>query len=203
MDRLSLKFDNFIKSNIPNDKLNKYIIAIICVMTIIYANLYAPRLPYGLVRLFDNNLVKLLMMFFMLYVVFKTEPFVALVISVLLIALLLAFNMLNREHMAMIGDNSMNSIPEYVYSTCHHPVREGCDVVAGVSDAEVESLCMHLKKDKNATDEIITSSQFSELLNTTQACDFAKHQYKINLPNVKCADKTEAYDEPFPTPAPQ
>lgn len=49
--------------------------------------------------------------------------------------------------------------------------------VVGISDDDMRSLCAHIKKDKNATDEIVTSSDFSELLNAEQACDFAKHQY--------------------------
>lgn len=74
--------------------------------------------------------------------------------------------------------------------------------ISGVSDAEMESLCMHLKKDKNATDEILTSSNFSELLNTTQNCQFASHQYQMDFPDVKCAGAAAANGPVFSNLAP-
>jgi hypothetical protein len=52
--------------------------------------------------------------------------------------------------------------------------------VAGIADDDMRSLCAHIKPRKSV-DEIITSSDFSELVNAEQACAFAKHQY-VDMP---------------------
>lgn len=52
--------------------------------------------------------------------------------------------------------------------------------VGGIADDDMRSLCAHIKPRKSV-DEIITSSDFSELVNAEQACAFAKHQY-VDMP---------------------
>jgi hypothetical protein len=69
------------------------------------------------------------------------------------------------------------------------------DAVVGISDDDMRSLCAHIKKDKNAVEEIITSSDFSELLNTEQACEFAKHQYIDLEPIPRGTGKAVPHEE--------
>jgi len=53
---------------------------------------------------------------------------------------------------------------------------ESTEPIAAMPEDEVQSLCGHLKS-KDTMEEIVTSADFSELVNAEQACSFAKHQY--------------------------
>jgi hypothetical protein len=121
--------------------------------------------------------------------------------------------------MASVSGNHMEGVPEYSYMGCSHrqPIQPNTGIlgehgellrddeseeITGISDAEVESLCMHIKKDKNATDVIDTSCNFTEVIDTKEACNFAKHQYLENDPKVTCAKDVEGNSKIFSTLAP-
>jgi len=224
MEQITQKFNDIVNTNIRPE--NKYIVATISILLALYAAAYAPKLPEFIVKLLDNVLVKILLIFFLLYINLNYQPSVSIVVAIFLVILMLALNVIkrDREHMASIMGTGMEGVPPYVYSICGHPnhpcdqgaCREGeCKLgehgermysdgpISGVSEAEVVSLCGHLK-DKNATGDIITGANFSELVNTQESCDFARHQYDMDFPSVKCASATDisGNDEVFPTPAP-
>lgn len=213
MEDITNKFGS---SNIKFD--NKYIVAAVSLFLTLYTYVYAPKLPEFLLKLLDNILVKILFMFLILYVNFKAEPAVSLIVAISIAVLILVINLLkqDREHLSHITGMSYNGIPAYTYSICSNSgnsckgktkdgksgkkSKKDNDVdgpISRVSDAEMESLCMHLKKDKNATDEIMSESMFSELQNAQSACNFASHQYKMDLPDVKCAGAASANEPLF------
>ena len=228
MEKISSNFNDFVNANFKFE--NKYIIAVISLCLAIYAGLYAPKLPEFMIKLLDNILIKILLMFMILYVNFNAEPAVSLLVAICVAVLLLAVNNLrkNKEQMALLTGVTTDGVPPFVYSMCGHP-RHPCDPehivkgacangecekkdetqnvfvdgpVSGVTDAEMESLCMHLKKDKNATDEILGEASFSELVNAKEACDFASHQYKVDFPDVKCAEQAVGNSHLFSNLAP-
>jgi hypothetical protein len=60
-----------------------------------------------------------------------------------------------------------------------------------------------LNVDKNASKEILTSANFSELTNANEACTYAKHQYEIPSENVVCdSGSVKKMDTEFTTLAP-
>ena len=216
---LAKSLDQFLE---PRFKLkNEYIVAIVSVIVILYVSAMSPKLPEFVAKISDNVLVKILMMFLLLWVTLKHSPSVSIIVAILVAVLMLALNLYNKskETMMTIKSNHMESIPPYVFTGgCGQPgkpcapavpIQEGekgehgekilaDGPVSGVSDAEMESLCMHLKKDKNATNEIISESMFSELVNTEAACLFAKHQYQYDRPSVPCADPKNVLGKDVP-----
>lgn len=220
MDQLSTKFNDLVSSTIKID--NQYIIAGISLFVIMYASFASPKLPPFMLKMFNNILFKILIMFLILYVALKYPPSVSLMVSIVFAILLMVLNLLNRsnEYMASIAGNHMEGVPEYSYRGCssgRQPIQpntgavgehgelllnDEVEEITGISDAEVESLCMHIKKDKNATDTIDTSCDFTEVIDTKEACDFAKHQYAVNEPNVVCAKGVEGNSKMFSTLAP-
>lgn len=212
METITGKFDQLVSSNLKIN--NKYVAAAVSVCLLMYASTAAPNLPEYMVKLFDNILFKILVIFLILYVSLKQEPHVSLIVAVAVTVLFLTLNLLkkNKESMAQISGNTMAGVPEYVYSGCGSPSRPSDPVdmirgkhgehgekeemeggigvdgpISGVPDEEIQSLCMHLKKDKNATDIIDSPAMFSELINSNEACNFAAHQYKLDIPAVECA----------------
>ena len=225
MEQLTKKFDELVNNWMKFD--NKYVIASISLVAVMYASFASPKLPSFIAKLYDNVLFKILMMFLLLYVSFKFEPSVALItaVSITIVFMTLNLYLKTNETMAeIVGTKS--GIPPYVYSTCGKPqlpvdptdaIRGehgelvepdggvGVDgPVSGVSDAEMQSLCNFMKKDKNAPKEIVTSAEFSELINTEQACKFAKHQYDFDYPEVKCPkpEDVNGNHPEFPSEAP-
>jgi len=175
-----------------------------------------PKLPPFMLRLFDNILFKILVMFLILYITFNYPPTVALVVSIVVAILFMVINLLKVTHdqMASISGNHMEGVPVFSPTKCSQntKVPDGLvgehgesifeptnEQITGMPDAEIESLCMHIKKDKNATDVMETSTDFSEVFNTKEACEFAKHQYKTSEPNVPCskAENVEGNVQPF------
>lgn len=218
MESTAQKFNDFIRDNIKFD--NKYVSAIIFLLVIGYVSVYTPKLPDAILKLMDNILMKILLVFLFLYMNFNTEPFVSLVVSISFVIMLLVLNSLNKdkETMALITGIQQTSIPEYAIPSCSKRIRNcGLDecklsgtldeivgatkhgIVSDVPNAEIESLCTHLKKDKNAMDEILTGSSFSELIDADKQCKFAKHQYHMKFPNVNCAENVSGNSVQFPS----
>ena len=223
MNKLTQPFDEFVTSKFQLK--NEYIIALVSLVVLLYISATAPKLPEKVAKLLNNVFVHILMFFLVLWVSLKHSPSVAAIVAILVAVLILAMNLYKKkmETMMSIGSTHMNSIAPYVISSCGQPgkpcpqpekhgehgeMKEEPVIVdgpiSGVSDAEMESLCQHIKKDKNATEEIVTSAGFSELLNVEQNCQFAKHQFKYDVPDVKCPDPASvgASDRPFPSEAP-
>jgi hypothetical protein len=227
MEQIMKGFDDLVNSNLKVN--NKYISAAISLCLILYAFMAAPKLPDYIAQLFDYKLVKVLTMFLLLFVCMKCEPSTSLIVAVGVTILMTVLNLYKhqKEQMAEINKNRQEGIPEFVHSTCGNPRCpndiadayrgehgeiivdeknvESDGPISGVSDDEVRSLCIHLKeRDKNATKEILTSANFSELSNANEACTFASHQYSIPLAKVPCHDpaKVQNKDVEFSTLAP-
>lgn len=193
MSQLSQKFDDFVNQYLHIN--NKYIVAIISGCLILYASYAAPALPDYVAQLFNNIVFKTVILFLILWVSLHFEPSVSLISAILVTIIFLTLNLYKKDMMRSLRVHDSVGVPKYVHTRCGKHVhvsdpvdalRKGTDPVSDISNAEVESLCMHLKKDKDATEEIMTSSEFSELLNADKACEFAKHQYAMNFPKVEC-----------------
>lgn len=215
MEQLMNKMDTIVGENVKID--NKYIVAGISLLLIMYASYAVPKLHPTLLKLFDSILFKILIMFCVLYINLHYQPSVSLIVAIVVAVLFLVMNMLTKttENMAPVSGNHLEEVPEYSYMSCdkypvlmskekkqghvgeHGELMEGCsELVTGVPDDDMKSLCMHLKKDVNATDKIGTSSEFSELLNSKEACEFASHQYKTMIPDVPCSSGFEQHKSP-------
>ena len=80
---ITKKFNDFINSKLKVD--NKYIVAAVSAFLVIYASVYAPKLPDFLTKLLDNTLVKTLLLFLILYVNLNYEPSVSLIIAIFMV----------------------------------------------------------------------------------------------------------------------
>lgn len=212
MENITQKFNSVVSSGLKFN--NKYVAAAVSLLLFIYATMAAPALPSFVIRLFDHTIVKILFMFLILVITLNYEPSVSLIVAVVLTVFFMAINFYKKysETMAIIGDRSHVGIPPFTYMGCGSGkcVRDPADVIgrnevgehgemlvkvdgpiSGVSDEEMKSMCMHLKKDAQTNPEIVTSAEFSELQNSLEACEFAKHQYAGEVPNVKCVDQSE------------
>lgn len=191
---------------------NKYIAAGISLLLVMYASYATPKIHPMIIKIFDNILFKILVLFAVLYINLKYSPTVSIVVAIVITTLFATMNTLKNtnEHMASIVGNHLDGVPEYTYKVCgnapHVVLNEGNNVVGehgeiieneepitGVSDEDMKSLCMHIKKDINATDTMETSSGVSELFNSKEACDFASHQYKTIIPDVKCPEHVDSH----------
>lgn len=165
-----------------------------------------------------------------MYVSLYKNPKLTILVSIVIVMFVSMVKLFyqSSETMALVNGNEMGymeGVPKYVYSSCGMPDTP-CDPVdnnrciydkqfhdqmmtdtylpqstlSNVSDPEIMSLCNHIKKDKNATNEIM-NSEFSELMNTPEACNFAKHQYEMKITDVPCTSpETIASNRPlFPT----
>ena len=209
MDKLTQKFDNIINDNLKIN--NKYISAALSLCLILYAFLAAPKLPNYITELLDYKLSKIIVMFLILFVSFKYDPSVSLIVSISVILIISVLNLYKhqKENMAEINKDRQENIPEYVYSSCGNPripndIADGYrgehgefiqnkneidGPISGVSDEDMKSLCMHLKdRDINATKEILSPTNFSEISNASEACTFSQHQYTIPQHDVQCTD---------------
>jgi len=217
INKLTKPFDEFMTSKLQLK--NEYIIALVSLVVLLYISATAPKLPELLAKLLDNVIGHILMFFVILWVTFKHSPSAAIIVAVLVAVLILVMNLYKKkmETMMSLGSNHMASIAPYVISSCGQPGKpcpspfdekdEPVIVdgpISSVSDAEMESLCQHIKKDKKSAEEVVTSPDFSEFINAEQNCSFAKHQFKYDAPDVKCPDPASvgADDEPFPSEAP-
>ena len=205
MEHITKGFDDLVNNNLRIE--NKYVLGAVSLCLILYSFMAAPKLPEYIAKLFDHTLFKLLILFLILFITLKFDPSTSLIVAVGVSVIILTLNLMkHKENMAEVSDNNMKSIPEFVPSVCGtskcpHDVanayrgehgeiigeRDG--PISGVSEDDVKSLCMHLEtRDENATKEIMTPSNFSELVNAEQACNFASHQYNIPSVNVPCGD---------------
>lgn len=202
MENITHKFDEIIKKYV-NIK-NEYIVAFVSVGLLLYMSLYAPKLPNFVVSLFDNILVKILLMFFLLYVSFSFRPSVALMVTIFLTAMVYAFNTLKKDRVTMaIVSGENQDIPQYTHTVCGKQSSSDSEQIiadgpiSGVTNAEMESLYMHIQKKDKQNGEIISESNFSELIAPEKVQEFASHQYVSEEPAVKCADPNIGYDAPF------
>lgn len=214
--QLSQKFDEIMTNTLNFD--NKYVMAAISLSLIMYAGMAAPKLPTFVVNLFDNVLVKILFMFLVLFINYKYPPTVSLIVAVCVAGLFMAFDAMKKtnETMALVTGGEMDGVPQYVYSMCGDRICSGDDKqsrgehgeiidsdgpIVGISDADADSLCMHIE---NKNIDVNTDPNFSELVNAKQSCAFSKHQYNVDLHDVKCADPSSitGNDSPFPLLAP-
>jgi hypothetical protein len=218
MNKITKPFDEFMTSKFQLK--NEYVVALVSLIVIVLISATAPKLPEVMAKWMDNVVVHILLFFLILWVAMKYPPSVAIVVAVLVALLMMAMNLYKKkmETMMTIGSKHMASISPYVVSNCGSPYRpcpepkkeEDEDNVmvdgpiSSVSDAEMESLCGHLKDNKKSPSDIVSSSDFSELVNAEQACDFAQHQFKYDVPDVACPDPSSVHgmDRPFPSQAP-
>lgn len=182
------QFNNVFKNQLKIN--NKYVLATVMVLLAIYAGAYAPKLPEFLVKLLDNIFVKIILMFLILHINLGFEPSLSVIIAVLIAVVMLALTKLkdNKKIMSLFGKNKSVVVP-LAPAIPQQPLNDRVDFagethafvdgpVSSVSDAEMESLCMHLPK--NASSEIMTGSGFSEIMSGSAGCDFAPHQFEVD-----------------------
>lgn len=89
---------------------NQYVSGTLIVFLIVYASMIAPKLPERILKLFDHILVKLVMLFLIVYLM-KKNVTVALVASIALVVTVIALDNLNftikfnNEMMEIVGSN--------------------------------------------------------------------------------------------------
>lgn len=172
---------------------------ILSVCIVILSTFFTPKAPYFTLKSHRHNLVGVIALTIVLFIAYKFNPVIAIGFSVVYaIAMILHKMWRKRQHKiyltaanpekaggsihkgAEIGELPTEEIPQRYTSD---------EPIMGVSESDMQSLCAHLHQvDKNAVDEIVTSADFSELVNTEHACNFAKHQY-VNLPPISRASK--------------
>jgi hypothetical protein len=173
------------------------VLGILSVCIIILSTFFTPKAPYFTLKSHRHNLVGVIALAIVLFIAYKFNPVIAIGFSVVYaIAMILHKMWRKRQHKVIISSAN----PEKAKG----PINRGAEIgelpteeipqrytpdepITCVSESDMQSLCAHLHQiDKNATDEIVTSADFSELVNTEHACNFAKHQY-VNLPPVSRA----------------
>jgi len=73
---------------------NEYVVAVLTIFAIVYASRAQLCLPKRLVSLFKNDIFKIVYLFLLLVVSFKTAPHVAMVVSVVFVV---ALNLINAH----------------------------------------------------------------------------------------------------------
>lgn len=172
---------------------------ILSVCIVILSTFFTPKAPYFTLKSHHHNLVGVIALTIVLFIAYKFNPVIAIGFSVVYaIAMILHKMWRKRQHKVYLTA----AIPEKVGGSIHKGAEIGelpteeipqrytpDEPIMGVSESDMQSLCAHLHQvDKNAVDEIVTSADFSELVNTEHACNFAKHQYE-NLPPISRASK--------------
>ena len=189
MEDFSSKFNQFVNGHFNSP--NRYLSAIIALVIMIYVSRMSTEMPQFMINMLNYTLFKFLIIFATLYVVLNYEPIVALVVSICVIAMIMYHNayVSHSETMASIMAEK-HSIPVFNYGNCGKEFKntDPTDAIRGV-DSDLNSLCMHLQTD--SIPDVLTSSNFSEIVNTNQACTFAKHQYNMDMENVKCPSPSQ------------
>lgn len=205
---MSSKFDTLVYDWLKPS--NKYMIGALFATFIMYT--ISPNIRYSLFvdSLLSNKLVQLFIVFCALVVLQRIDPTTALYISIAIVVLFYLLGKLLREGMAEIKSDAIpeEKVPAYSYTDCDEtPIGyfegEAESPITNVSEAEMQSLCQHLNKDKFECNDIkVLPQEFSELVDPKKACSFAKHQLINKNPNVKCAKKVKGDGEVFSTLAP-
>lgn len=229
-ETLNMNINKYLKPN------NKYVIATIMALLMLYSSIYAPKLPGYAFYILDNILVKFLLIFMLLYINLNAEPFVAIISAAFILILIFTLNSLksSNETMASITGIPNEGVPPYVYSICGIPhnakmhkypiineadninsdIYDDTDVAGGdtggvtgvscspdvtdVSDAEMKSLCLQLKNQKQDP----TQPFINELITAEQSCSYANHQKNFNYPKVKCTDDISGNEKIYSKLAP-
>lgn len=119
------KIDNVVDQNLGFLK-NQYVSAVLAIVLIMYASVAAPQLPAAVSNLFEHTLFKVII-FFLIALLFKHDPSVALVAAVIVVALMIASgaHKFKAEAMADINAGEINGTvyndKKYLSCTC------GCD----------------------------------------------------------------------------
>lgn len=194
---------------------NKYVMSGIGLLALMKLPNILPPYPTFVGKLTDNIIGDIAFMFLVLVIIQKLTPMEALIISLVLgISFYLIRKFMNvgnvvfneKEGMSSIDDTTTPpTIPEFSVNGCDSkyvdivpPSAEG--TISGISENEMQSLCMHLKKvDINSPKEIINPPDFSEIISPNSACSYAKHQFITKKTDVPCAEKVDGNDQIFPT----
>lgn len=173
----------------------RMLFGILSVCIIILSTFFTPKAPYFTLKSHKHNLVGVVALAIVLFIAYKFDPVIAIGFSVVYaIAMILHKMWRKKQHKVYIDSPDKTSTAIHrgaeigELPTEEIPQRYTPDEpITGVSESDMQSLCAHLHQvDKNAVDEIVTSADFSELVNTEHACNFAKHQY-VNLPPISRA----------------
>ena len=210
-----------IKGLIPKKFEEKHIFLVIAVLLILFVVLLSKRkVPQSVLKLVDNILFDILMLLLVIYVAMKKEPIHAVIVAIAVCVVIISVKIYSNryEPMSNLSDKSMGSIPKYSHSPDGRSfvpedlvdhgehgekVSPSDGPVIGVTEAEMESLCMPLKDqlpDKNGK---IIDNDFSELLNKEAVSQFAKHQYQNDVgKKFKLDEEVHGNIKPFSTLAP-
>jgi len=90
---------------------NQYVRAVVAIVCIMYASMYAPVLPAVIANVFDYTLVKLALMFLLL-VNIQVEPFPALVVSLALVLLVWLYGKYSGESMCNVQMQGFGQAPD-------------------------------------------------------------------------------------------
>lgn len=155
----------------------------LAVCIVILSTFFKPKAPYVTFKSHKHNLLGVIAIAIILFIAYKYDAAIAIGVAIIYSIAVIVHKFYSRkpkkqvkleEPPKMIPQTPRDVIPQ-VYGQ-DEPIR-------GVSESDMQSLCAHLHDMKRSPDDIITSADFSELVNTEQACEFAKHQY-VNLPPV-------------------
>lgn len=136
----------------------KYIYALIAVCIIGMISFGNVKISDAL-KVFDNSLVKIIIIALLVFVAITKGLALTIILTIILAIIYTFVNTFHKEGMASIDYDPSSGIPAYAYDRAGgDSIKEG-DVavkgehgeivtndgpISGVSDAEVESLCMHL-----------------------------------------------------------
>lgn len=172
------------------------LLGILSVCIIILSTFFTPKAPYFTLKSHRHNLVGVIALAIVLAIAYKFNPMIAIGFAIVYaVAMILHKMWRKRHHKVYVTVSEPEKATGPIHTGAEVQVDEVPQIytpdepIMGVSESDMQSLCAHLhQKDKNATDEIVTSADFSELVNTEHACNFAKHQYE-NLPPISRASK--------------
>jgi hypothetical protein len=196
VEQFTYKFNNFINQFLA--KSNKYFLGGLGVISVAMVSSYIQPSTYRFYNITNNVFFKLLVLFILALIVLKQDPTTSLIIAISILALLhIMAHLSGMENMSPIDDKSMESIPQYSVNTCDQPAPDCEDSVnqqtieepiAGISEGEMQSLCGHVQSiDPLHQDEMMGSSDFSELVSPEKVQSFAEQQFKTRRTNVSCA----------------
>jgi hypothetical protein len=155
---------------------NEYISAGVSLLLVLYASLAAPQLPDGIVKLFDNTFVKLIIFFLIVYIA-KKDPNIALISTV---AVMVTLQTLNKV--------DFNKQLSNIYSTIMYGKVEGMDEKSNPGTMLVEGDAISK----------IDEDTLNEIANETASCEKTMSyrnefypQYVNMKPDVYLARDTE------------
>lgn len=187
-----------VKSPIPemkkmfSEKLTgKNILILVAVLLIVLFAISKRKVPEKVLKFVDNIVFDILMLLIVIYVATKHDPMYAVITAIIMCVLVIAIKLYHKKNISTgdldknIVNDGMKTIPPYTLSPEGNPKQKeeieifkdddttNTGLVIGVTEKEMESLCMPLKK---KTDKLI-DTDFSELLDKDTVDKFAKHQF--------------------------